>query len=265
MRKVLDSVKELCADADLKDVDDMFSQSPMGDLSFSKSQKETNLLPRTDSMASNRKMTQNYTDKQNLMASSSAKLRQLSQELSAEHKELYGHRIEDGRKVITPSHQHSTSAMGKKSHQLPEQGKASNPRVGSKTFFTNTIQIMPIATRDLNNTKTMERVNPENWHWNEPVRSENYNSEYHQVIGGEMWMQNRFTGNSDSCGDNRVSPQEICATSQNPLSFSLTQGEPLAVQQRYPLPTILHPAAYKPSRRHQSSGNISLNNQEESI
>ena len=245
-------MKELCADADLKDVDDMFSLSPTGDLSFSKSQKEINLLQSTDSMASNRRtLTQNYTEKQNLMASSSAKLTQLSQELSAEHKELYGHRSEDRRTEIAPSHQHSMSVVGKKSHQPPEQGKASNPYVGSKTFSTNTIQIMPIATREFNNTNIMERINPENWYWNEPIRSGIYNGEYHQVVGGEMQMQNRWSGNSDSYGNSRMSPdqvhvppQEFCATAQNPVSISLTQGDPLVVQQRYPLHTILHPASY---------------------
>ena len=62
-------------------------------------------------------------------------------------------------------------------------------------------------------------------------------------------MQNRCTGNSDSyegsrMSPNQVLPQEICATTQNPAPFSLTQGNHFAVQQSYPLPTILHPASY---------------------
>ena len=52
----------VCADADLKDGDGMFFQSPMSDLSFLKSQKEIYLLQSSDSMVSNRKVTQNYTD-----------------------------------------------------------------------------------------------------------------------------------------------------------------------------------------------------------
>ena len=252
VRKVLDSVKELCADADLKGVEGMFSQSPTSGLPSSKSQKEVNLSQGTGSVTVKRKLTQEYTEKQNLMASGSAKLKQLSKELNAEDQEQYAYKSTDRRAETTTSHQHFMPVMEKTSHKPPQKEKASNPYVGSKTCSTNTVQTMPIATRELSNIKIMERINPENWHLNaiyEPLRSNNYNGEYDQGIGGEMWMQNRCTGNSDSyegsrMSPNQVLPQEICATTQNPVPFSLTQGNHFAVQQSCPLPTILHPESY---------------------